>query len=121
MTIRIAIADDSFAAWADLLALLHSAFEYQRERINPPSSLYKLDEEAIAAKAREDLTIDTQVCQLDEKHTPEYLQLLRNHPAISELMPSNKKGSVSVEDLLGEFGESDHIFNLPLHQQQWTL
>lgn len=52
-----------------------------------------------AAKAREDLTIDTQVCQLDEKHTPEYLQLLRNHPTVLELMPSNKKGSVSVEDL----------------------
>lgn len=52
-----------------------------------------------ASKAREDLTIDTQVCELNEKHTPEYMQLLRNHPAVLELMPSNKKGSVSVEDL----------------------
>ena len=25
------------------------------------------------------------------------------------------------EDLPGEFGESDHLFNFPLHQQQWTV
>ena len=52
-----------------------------------------------SAKAREDLSIDTQVCELNVKHTPEYLQLLRNHPTVLEVMPSNKKESVSVEDI----------------------
>ena len=34
---------------------------------------------------------------------------------------SQADGFVGVEDLPGEFGESDHIFNFPLHQQQWTV
>jgi hypothetical protein len=50
-------------------------------------------------KARPDLTIDTQVCELEEKHTPGYIQLLQNNPAILKLLPSNQKESVEVEDL----------------------
>jgi cytidyltransferase-like protein len=55
--------------------------------------------ETIAAKARKDLKIKIQVCELTAKHSPEYLQMLNQHPAILENLPSNRKSSVSVEDL----------------------
>ncbi len=55
--------------------------------------------ETIASKARKDLNIKIQVCELTSKHSQEYLQLLKNHPAILESLPSNQKGSVSVADL----------------------
>lgn len=53
----------------------------------------------IVSKAREDLTIQVEVCELSSKHSPEYLNLLKRHPAILENLPSNKKSSVNVEDL----------------------
>ena len=55
--------------------------------------------QSIAAKAREDLTIKVQVCQLTAKHSAEYINLLKQHPAVLENIPSNRKSSVSVEDL----------------------
>ena len=55
--------------------------------------------ENIISKAREDLEIKVQVCELTAKHSPDYLNLLKTNPVVAELMPSNKKGSVSVEDL----------------------
>jgi GNAT superfamily N-acetyltransferase len=44
----------TFDGWGTLLALLHAAFEYQRDRIDPPSSLYALDEALLEAKATEE-------------------------------------------------------------------
>ena len=55
--------------------------------------------ENIISKAREDLEIKVQVCELTAKHSPEYLELLKTNPAVVELLPSNKKGSVSIDDL----------------------
>ena len=55
--------------------------------------------QSIAAKARKDLTIKVQVCQLTAKHSPEYVDLLKQHPAILENLPSNQKSSVSIQDL----------------------
>jgi GNAT superfamily N-acetyltransferase len=54
MTIEIRQAPPEFAEWARLLELLHAAFAYQRERIDPPSSLYRLDAESLASKAKEE-------------------------------------------------------------------
>ena len=55
--------------------------------------------ESIISKAREDLEIKVQVCELTAKHSPEYLNLLKTNPAVIELLPSRKKGSVSIDDL----------------------
>ena len=52
--VRIEALAPTFHAWGTLLALLHEAFEYQRERIDPPSSLYALDEARLAVKAAEE-------------------------------------------------------------------
>jgi len=53
-TISIEALDDGFRSWKALLELLYQSFEYQRERIDPPSSLYRLDEELLAKKAGEE-------------------------------------------------------------------
>ena len=55
--------------------------------------------EAVANKAREDLKIKVQVCDLVAKHSEEYLQILQQNPEILEQMPSNKKSTVDVQDL----------------------
>jgi GNAT superfamily N-acetyltransferase len=43
---------DGFADWDGLLAMLHSAFAYMEGRIDPPSSLNRLDASGLAEKAR---------------------------------------------------------------------
>lgn len=55
--------------------------------------------QSIVKKAREDLEIKIQVCDLTAKHSDEYMQLLKNHPAILEGMPSNRKSTVDSQDL----------------------
>ena len=55
--------------------------------------------QAIVNKAREDLNIEVQVCDLVAKHSQEYIQTLEQNPEILEQLPSNGKTSVSVEDL----------------------
>jgi GNAT superfamily N-acetyltransferase len=40
-----------FADWPSLLALLHRSFAFMEGRIDPPSSLHRLDAAALAAKA----------------------------------------------------------------------
>jgi GNAT superfamily N-acetyltransferase len=40
-----------FGDWAALLALLHRAFAFMEGRIDPPSSLHRLDAAGLAAKA----------------------------------------------------------------------
>jgi GNAT superfamily N-acetyltransferase len=42
---------DGFADWDGLLALLHRAFAFMDGRIDPPSSLHRLDAAGLAAKA----------------------------------------------------------------------
>lgn len=54
MTLRIMITPTDFGQWPELLALLHVAFEFQNDRIDPPSSLHKFDVAALAAKAGEE-------------------------------------------------------------------
>ena len=41
-----------FADWHGLLALMHRAFASMQGRIDPPSSLHRLDADGLAAKAR---------------------------------------------------------------------
>lgn len=55
--------------------------------------------QSIIKKAREDLKIKVQVCDLTAKHSDEYMQLLKSHPAILEGMPSSKKSTVDSQDL----------------------
>tara|TARA_R100001510_G_C7653086_1_gene211118 strand:- start:955 stop:3459 length:2505 start_codon:yes stop_codon:yes gene_type:complete len=55
--------------------------------------------QSIIKKAREDLKIKIQVCDLTAKHSDEYMQLLKNHPAILEGMPSSTKSTVDSQDL----------------------
>lgn len=54
---------------------------------------------AFRNKSRKDITIDTLVCPLDQKHSDRYMQILDEHPAIAENMPSNKKSTVDSRDL----------------------
>jgi ribosomal protein S18 acetylase RimI-like enzyme len=54
MSVEITPAPSNFAQWEELLALIHEAFAFQHTRIDPPSSLHKLDAISLAAKAREE-------------------------------------------------------------------
>ena len=55
--------------------------------------------ETIGKKARQDLNIQVQVCELTVKHSTQYLKMLKEHPAVLEGLPSNNKSTVSVEDI----------------------
>lgn len=73
-------ADQNFRAWGEILALLRTAFAYQRDRIDPPSSVDRLDEDALASKATEEQLI---IALRDErlvgcvfaKRSPEFVYL----------------------------------------------
>ena len=54
MSIQIIQDPQQFSDWAALLELLRHAFAYQADRIDPPSSLSKLDADGLARKAREE-------------------------------------------------------------------
>lgn len=54
MAVEIIQEPKQFNDWAGLLALLQQAFAYQAERIDPPSSLNKLDAQGLAGKAGEE-------------------------------------------------------------------
>lgn len=54
MTPTIVVAPPGFQQWDELLRLLHVAFAFQNDRIDPPSSLHRFDAAALAAKAREE-------------------------------------------------------------------
>ncbi len=43
-----------FDDWAGLLNLLHESFAYMNDRIDPPSSLHKLDLDGIESKAKQE-------------------------------------------------------------------
>jgi GNAT superfamily N-acetyltransferase len=54
MPVEVMQASQGFAQWIQLLELLHAAFAYQSGRIDPPSSLHKLDAQSLAQKAGEE-------------------------------------------------------------------
>ena len=54
--------------------------------------------QTIIDKARKDLNIKVQVCNLSAKHSNEYLETLQNNPHINSRVPSNTKSSVDVSD-----------------------
>lgn len=54
MSIEVALAPSDFHDWKGLLTLLHAAFAYQNDRIDPPSSLHRLDATSIAQKAKDE-------------------------------------------------------------------
>jgi GNAT superfamily N-acetyltransferase len=54
MTVDIRPAPPDFCDWERLLKLLHAAFAYQNDRIDPPSSLHGLDADSIAVKAKDE-------------------------------------------------------------------
>jgi len=53
-TLSIEELDDSFLRWDELLDLLYVAFERQNHRIDPPSSVYELDDNRLRLKALEE-------------------------------------------------------------------
>src|ERR1019366_3127695 len=54
MSVEITQAPSDFSQWEELLALIHEAFAFQYSRIDPPSSLHRLDAISLAAKAHEE-------------------------------------------------------------------
>ena len=54
--------------------------------------------QTIINKARKDLNIEIQVCDLSSKHSNEYLKTLENNPHIGSRVPSNTKSTVDVSD-----------------------
>jgi GNAT superfamily N-acetyltransferase len=55
--VRIVVAPPRFSDWAGLLALLRAAYAYMESRIDPPSSLLRMDAAQLEAKAREEVLI----------------------------------------------------------------
>jgi hypothetical protein len=49
--VRIVVAPPRFANWAELLALLLSSYAYMQSRIDPPSSLLRLEVEQLDRKS----------------------------------------------------------------------
>lgn len=57
MSIEVECAPSDFASWNELLALLHRAYAYMDDRIDPPSSVHRLTEETIAEKSKDEILI----------------------------------------------------------------
>ena len=55
--VRIVVSPPGFSDWTGLLALLRSAYAYMESRIDPPSSLLRMDVVQLEAKAREETLI----------------------------------------------------------------
>jgi GNAT superfamily N-acetyltransferase len=54
---RIVVSPTQFSDWTGLLALLRSAYAYMEARIDPPSSLLRMDAGELEAKARNEVLI----------------------------------------------------------------
>lgn len=50
MTVSLQTNPDNFSAWSDVKELLQESFAYMDGRIDPPSSLHRLDAESLGAK-----------------------------------------------------------------------
>ncbi|WP_193176832.1 GNAT family N-acetyltransferase [Oricola nitratireducens] len=57
MTVEIAKAPPDFDRWEDLHALLMASFAYMADRIDPPSSLLRMDASALAGKAKSETLV----------------------------------------------------------------
>jgi len=55
--VRIEVSPPGFSDWPGLLALLRSAYAYMESRIDPPSSVLRLDVEQLERMAREHIAI----------------------------------------------------------------
>jgi GNAT superfamily N-acetyltransferase len=55
--VRVVVSPPRFSDWTGLLALLRSAYAYMESRIDPPSSLLRLDVAQLEEKAREEALI----------------------------------------------------------------
>lgn len=54
---RIVVSPPGFSGWEGLLALLRSTYAYMESRIDPPSSLLRMDARQLEAKARDEVLI----------------------------------------------------------------
>jgi GNAT superfamily N-acetyltransferase len=61
--VRIVVSPPGFSDWADLLALLRSAYAYMDGRIDPASSLLRMDEAQLEAKSLD----ETLILALDDR------------------------------------------------------
>ena len=57
MSIQIVVAPRDFSDWPGLLALLHSSYAYMASRIDPPSSLLRMDAAQFEKKSRDEVMI----------------------------------------------------------------
>ena len=78
--------------------------------------------ETIISKARDDLDIKVEICELTAKHSEEYINLLKSQPSILENLPSHGKTSVDIRDLhasdmryIIDIASRDHIGVSLLH------
>ena len=55
--VRVAEASPAFSDWEGLLALLRTSYEFMEGRIDPPSSLLRMDGRDLQTKAREEVLI----------------------------------------------------------------
>jgi GNAT superfamily N-acetyltransferase len=55
--LRIVVSPAEFSDWAGLLALLRASYAYMESRIDPPSSLLRMDAAALEAKSRGEILI----------------------------------------------------------------
>jgi len=55
MSVNIGRASAHFRDWEVIMRLLHAAFASQNDRIDPPSSLHRLDSTSIAVKAKDEV------------------------------------------------------------------
>lgn len=55
--VQIVVSPPGFSDWTGLLALLRSAYAYMESRIDPPSSLLRMDAAQLEEKAREEVLI----------------------------------------------------------------
>ncbi len=64
MPVEVAPARSGFQDWELVLTLVTEAFEYQKDRIDPPSSADKLNATSLAQKARDECLL---LAQLDSE------------------------------------------------------
>jgi len=55
--VQIVVSPPQFSDWTALLELLHSAYAYMESRIDPPSSLLRMDAEQFQEKAQHEVLI----------------------------------------------------------------
>jgi len=55
--VHVVLAPPGFADWPGLLELLHTSYAYMESRIDPPSSLFRMDVHAFEEKSRHEVLI----------------------------------------------------------------